>query len=157
MSNTSVTVSCYDINFVKYLISLINDTNIQYKQYCSNILMEYNNIFYFNDETKKIYDSKFHKLNIDFIIHFRNNILNLIDNVNHIYSKYKIEKKVVLFASPFYYYKEYTWIDDISNFTTEYVIYDLYTLLNYLLDRLNSYNNKVLGELSNDILLLKNI
>lgn len=143
-----------EINEIKNLINIVNNVNSEYKQYCSLILMEFNKIIIFDANTKNIYDNKFNILNNRLKLYYRDNLFPSIQYADNLYNKYKFEHKVTLFSSPFYQYREYVWINDISKMTLEYYIYDLYILLNYLLDRLIKYNsNRILGERNNDLSL----
>jgi len=130
-----------DIDCIKIFKKSIDKLSEKYKQYYSIALIEFKNNIIFNNETEVLYKDRFNKLNINLISTVKKHIVNSIKYITNLFDKYNIPKRMVLFNTFNFLYKEYNWIDKNEDLTVNYIVFDLSDILNYFLKRLILYQN----------------
>lgn len=130
-----------DIQCIELFINCINNISEQYKEYYRKALIHFKNDVIFDNETQILYKDKFNKMNINLISFIKKNIFKIIKYISNLFIKYNIPKKVVLFNTFNFLYKEYIWIEKIEDLSVNYIVYDLNIILNYFLEKMIVYNN----------------
>jgi len=131
-----------DIQCIELFIYSIDKLSKQYKEYYTKYLIQFKDNLIFDNEIQILYRDKFNKLNINLILFIKKHILNIIKYVGNLFDKYNIAKRVILFNTFNFLYKEYNWIEKFEDLTVNYIVYDLNNILNYLLNKLIVYKNE---------------
>ena len=131
-----------DIHCIELFIYYINKLSEQYKEYYTKALIKFKNNIIFDSKTQTLYRDKFDKLNINLSLFIKKYILKIIIYITNLFDKYNIAKRVILFNTFNFLYKEYIWIEKIEDLTVSYIVFDLNIISNYFLDKLIIYKNK---------------